>query len=100
MSLQSFHFERVLDEGAFLTIVYVTSINLAIDPTTQTIILLGTLPDDDADGGRSNTILKVERTALDAQVIGDLIGDGLIDETEVLDSNDVVSLFSPGLWTN
>jgi hypothetical protein len=63
----------------------------AADPMTRTIYLLGTLPDA-AKVGRSNAILKIERSPLDAEEFGAAIRKGLIQAVEVLGITDIVSI--------
>ena len=59
-----------------------------IDTATRTIFLLGTFSNNRTDGELSKAILKIQRTALEPEVIGHEIGTA---EAEVIGSTDIVS---------
>ncbi|GLB38749.1 putative scavenger mRNA decapping enzyme (DcpS) N-terminal [Lyophyllum shimeji] len=76
--LRNFHFERVINE----------------DPLTHSLILFGSLPNpphvDSSEGERIAAIIKVERTALDAEHAKQFFAeDGLVKRVTLEQSNDI-----------
>jgi m7GpppX diphosphatase len=76
--LSKYSFERLLNE----------------DPITHSLILLGSLPDPELQGGRVNAIIKIEKTALNPEQAQDFFAhDGLVKKVAVEGSTDIVCSF-------
>lgn len=70
-----YRFERVLNE----------------DPVTHSLILLGSLPDPNLQDARVNTIVRIEKTALDLEQAKDFFAaNGLIKKVKIEERTDIV----------
>lgn len=62
--------------------------NVALDPVTHAITFLGSLPEAQGSGERKPAIIHLEKTALSEDTATNF--SGLLQELEVIESNDIV----------